>query len=198
MKKIEYVYRELLHQAIEKNNRRFTQSELSKILKLSLSTVNYAIKALVKMNAVEVKPRQCILIDPMKALYHWASIRNVEKDIIYSARIELPARKIESCMPEKTVLAAYSAYKFRYDDVPADYSEVYVYAMDKESIQKRFPSSAAQKLPNVYVLKGDRFMHRYGPVATAAQTFVDLWNIKTWYAKEFLLALEKRIHGILE
>ena len=33
---------------------------------------------------------------------------------------------------------------------------------------------------------------------TVAQIFVDLWNLKEWYAKDFLKAMEKKINGLLE
>jgi len=34
--------------------------------------------------------------------------------------------------------------------------------------------------------------------ATIAQIFVDLWNLKEWYAKDFLKAMEAKLNGILE
>ena len=46
MKKIELVYNKILEEAIEKKNYRLTQKALSKELKISLSTVNYALKPL--------------------------------------------------------------------------------------------------------------------------------------------------------
>lgn|GEM_PF-6717776 len=33
--------------------------------------------------------------------------------------------------------------------------------------------------------------------APLAQVFVDLWNIPTWYAREFMLAVRDKIDGIL-
>ena len=51
------------------------------------------------------------------------------------------------------------------------------------------------------MLKKDTFLDRYGKTTTIAQTFVDLWNIKSWYAKEFVTALGKKLgelYGILE
>ena len=194
MKKIELVYREILYQCIEKNNKTLTQSGLSKNLGISLSTVNLALKPLVKMNSVNVKLRSFDIIDIKKILYYWASIRNIEKDVIYKTRVEKPVRKIESEMPNNVVYGAYSAYKFKFKDVPADYSEVYIYG--DESIKKRFPSNINH--PNLLVLKKDNIIEKYGKTTTIAQTFVDLWNIKEWYAKDFLNALEKRLNGILE
>jgi|SRR3989344_5354205 len=192
MKKIEFVYREMLDNVLEKKNNTLTQSELSKRLKVSLSTVNHALKPLIKMNSVEIRQRCFNIIDAKKILYHWASIRNLEKDIIYSTRVELPVQEIEKNMPQDIVYAAYSGYRFRFKDAPSDYSEVYVYG--DESLEKRFKKNNSP--PNLFILKKDEFMK--GNVASLSQLFVDLWNIKAWYAKDFLKALEVKINGLLE
>lgn len=184
MTKAESVYREILYQAMEKNNRTLTQSYLAKALKLSLSTVNLAVKHLVKMNAVRVKNRSFDVIDVKKILYYWASVRNLEKDIIYQTRVDKEIRKIESEMPPDTVYTAYSGYRFMFKDAAADYSEVYVYCDDLAEIKKRFPPNNNQ--PNMFVLKNKP------EKLTIAQLFVDLWNLKEWYAKDFLKELEDK------
>jgi len=194
MKKIEYVYREILYNAIEKKNRRLTQLELARTLKISLSTVNHAIKHLKKMQAVETRTRSFVVLDPKKVLYYWASIRDLDKDIIFQTRVEKPILQIEKEMPDSIVYGAYTAYKFIFNDVPADYSEVYIYG--QEDIKDRFPKS--DNNPNLFVLKKDSSIQKYGKATTIAQTFVDLWNIKTWYANEFLKIMEERIDAILE
>lgn len=194
MKKIEFVFEEILYQVLEKRKNKLTQIYLAKELGISLSTVNLALRYLRRMNAVDIGLRSFTVIDPKKILFYWASIRNLEKDIIYKTRIELPVRKIESNMPHGITFGAYSAYKFRFKDVPADYSEVYVYA--EKDIEERFPYSKNE--PNLFVLKKDENLKRYGELTTIARTFVDLWNIPTWYAKDFLKELEARIDGILE
>lgn len=184
----------MLYQFMEKKKYNFTQSELSKNLMISLSTVNLALKPLVKMNSVDIRLRGFRIIDLKKILYYWASIRNFEKDIIYKTRVNKPVTQIESEMPNNIVYGAYSAYKFKFKDVPADYSEVYVYG--DEEIEKRFPKNINS--PNLFVLKKDNAIDKYGKSSTTAQLFADLWNLKEWYAKEFLKALEKRLNGILE
>jgi len=195
MKKNELVYREILYQAIERKNRRLSQMYLSKELKMSLSTVNLSLKQLRKMNSVEVKARGFVVKDARKILYYWASERELEKDIVYKTRVEKPVRRIESEMPPGTIFTSFSGYKYTFKDVPADYSEVYVYGDEKE-MRKRFPAN--NKTPNLFVLSKDSIIDRYGKKATVAQIFVDLWNQKEWYAKDFLKALEARLSGILE
>jgi len=192
MKRIEEVYRELLFESMEKNNKTLTQSYLAEALNLSLSIVNLALKPLKRMNAVKIKKRSFDIIDKKKILYYWASIRNLEKDITYMTRIEKKVRKIESEMPSDVVYGAYSAYKLGFKDVPADYSEVYIYSNNLDEIKKRFPSKKG--VSNLFVLKKDRNMKKM----TIAQLFVDLWNLREWYAKDFLNALEVKIHGFLE
>ena len=122
MKRAEEVYREILFQSMEKKNNSLTQSYLAKALGMSLSVVNLALKPLRSMNAIKIKQRSFDIIDKKKILYYWASIRNLEKNIIYKTRVEKPVRKIESEMPNDIVYAGYSAYKFKFKDVPADYS----------------------------------------------------------------------------
>ncbi len=194
MKRAETVYREILYRAIESKNRTLTQADLARKLNISLSIVNAAIKNLERIGAVEIRLRSFHVIDIKKILYYWASIRNLQKDIIYQTRIEKPVVDIEKSMPDSIVFGAYTAYKFQFKDVPADYSEVYVYG--DESLKERFPEN--ENIPNLFVLKKDTRIEDYGKTTTVANTFIDLWNLKAWYAKEFIKEMEKRLYGILE
>ena len=189
MKKIELVYREILYQAMEKRNRKLTQAGLAKSLHISLSTVNHAMKPLKSMGAVRIRLRNFEVVDIRKILFYWASIRNLEKDIIYKTRAEGSASDMEKRMPGGIAFGAYSAYKFMFKNMPADYSEVYVYANDLEEIKKRFPEN--KNVPNLFVLKWE------ADKMTIANIFVDLWNLKEWYAKEFLKELEGRISKVV-
>lgn len=185
MKKTELVYRQLLYEALEQQNRSLTQAGLARALGLSLSTVHHALQPLRTMGAVRIRQRSCEIVNPKKLLYYWASIRHLERDIIYQTRVSRPVDEIEKAMPGTVLFAAYSAYKFRFRSVPADYSEVYVYSSDLTELQKRFPPAAGP--PNLMVLKKD--VDRM----TLGHLFVDLWNLKEWYAREFLQELEARL-----
>ena len=196
MKKIELVLKEVLFQALENKNRKLTQAYLAKRLSLSLSVVNYALKPLAAMGAIKINTRSFIVLEPKKILYYWASRRNLKKDIIYSTRVELPVKKIEKELPGGVVFGIYLGYKFMFNDVPADYSEVYVYADDIKEIQRRFPKKQG-KPENLFVLKKDDVIE-YKKTGKIPQLFVDLWNTEEWYAKEFLKELEVRIDGLLE
>lgn len=196
MRKVEFIYRELLFQALEKKALSFTQRDLSSKLNISLSNVNHALQPLRRMNAIKITPRNFSIVNARKILFYWASIRNLQKDIIYSTRAELPIREIEKNMPDNAIFTAYSAYKFKFRDAPADYSEVYVYDSEPEEMKRRFPPF--NKNPNLFVLEKDALMEKYGKTAGIAQLFVDLWNLHEWYARDFLKSLEERINAILE
>ncbi len=189
MKRTEEVYREILYQA-EKGNNLLTQKAISDKLKISLSNVSNAIAPLRRMNAVKVKKMCFHIINQRKILYHWSSIRNLTKDIIYSTRAEKSIVDIEKSMPDSVVFTAYSGYRLRFGDAPADYTEVYIYSDDIAELKKRFPVS--KNIPNIFVLKKDKNIDKYGKIATNSNIFVDLWNLPEWYAQEFIKAMEQK------
>ena len=93
------------------------------------------------------------------------------------------------------IFTAYSGYRMCFREVPAAYSEVFVYADEEtlKEIKRRFPEKKGP--PNLFVLKADRRLKGIakGDVAPPVQLFADLWNLREWYAKEFVNALLKRI-----
>ncbi len=190
MKKLELVYNEIFYSLFKENKEKFTQLELAKKLRISLSTVNNALKPLRRINAIRVSLRSFILVNKRKILLYWASIRNLEKDIIYKTRVE-NIIDAEKNMPPHVIFTAYSGYKFNFKNTPADYSELYVYSNDLEEIKRRFPEKKGPE--NLFILKFDNKL-KLNP----ALLFVDLWNLREWYAKDFLKALEGKINGILE
>ncbi|MBU1204662.1 MAG: HTH domain-containing protein [Nanoarchaeota archaeon] len=193
MKKTEIIYREILFDAIESKKNRFTQLELSKKLNVSLSTVNNALKPLDKIGGISIEKRFFSIRDIEKILIFWATKRNLDKDIIYKTNINLSIQDIEKNLPSEIIYTAYSAYKFRFDDVPADYSEVIIYSNKLDEIKARFPLKKGHE--NLVVLNQDKEMNRLSRnnIAPSLQIYVDLWNLGTWYAKEFLKALEQKI-----
>jgi len=144
-----------------------------------------------KMNAIKVNPRNFKIVNAKKILYYWACIRNIKKDVVYKTRSNDSIINIEKNMPNDVVYAAYTAYKFKFKDTPSDYSSVYVYSNNIKEIKRRFPQK--NNIPNIFVLKEDININKYGKTSTTANIFVDLWNIEDWYAKEFLMAMEKHI-----
>ena len=195
MKKIEIIWRELLNSVLENKVRRFEQKALAQKFGFSTSTVFQALKVPRQMGAVRVTGRYFVLEDPEKLLYHWASARNVESDILASLKVEEPILKIEAKMPPKVIFGAYSAARMILTTPPADYDKIYIYSNDIEKIKERFEIKKGNA--NLFVLKSDRFLLDYGQTTTLAQTFVDLWNLKDWYAKEYIKAIKEKIDAIL-
>ncbi len=185
MKKLELVFLELF-----KGLR--TQKEIAVKLGISLSTVNNALEPLERIGAIEKRKFGFKLVDREKALFFWASARNLEKDIVFRTRAELNVTEIEKNLPSETVFTAFTAFRLKFKEAPADYSEVYIYA-DEEGlaeIRKRFPQRAGP--PNLIVLKKtEKF--REQKIVPDELLFVDLWNLKEWYAKEFLNALKQKM-----
>lgn len=171
----------------------FTQKALAQKYGFSLSTVFNALKIPRQSGAIKVMGRGFEVRDLEKFLYLWATFRNLKKDVVYQTAISKPIPQIEGEMPPGIVFGAFSAYTRKYHEAPADYDKVYVYAQaeDLEETKKRFP--AQKGYVNLVVLRADAWLKSFGNITPDPQTFVDLWNISEWYAKDFLLALEQRI-----
>ncbi|MFP4116771.1 MAG: hypothetical protein ACLFQ8_02400 [Candidatus Aenigmatarchaeota archaeon] len=192
MKKIERVYRELLFRFLEEDNRELTQKHLSDRCEVAIGTVNYALGPLESMNAIEKRRRSFLVLDPKKILLHWTSVRNLRKDVVYKTHSDKDVRKVEQEMPS-CFFTAYSGYKFRHGEPPAGYSEVWVYG-DVERVRERFPEEKGKE--NVFVLEIDEHLEKFEEIPLG-QLYVDLWNLDTWYASEFVESLEEIINGVL-
>jgi hypothetical protein len=187
-KKTEWVYREILYQALEQKQRRLTQSALAKRCGVSIGLVNKALAPLADINAIEKKPRGFIIISPKKAMLHWAGIRHLRKDMAYQTHAAKSAAQIEKEMPP-CIFTCYSGFNIKFGHAPADYGEVFVYA-DPAIVMERFPPAAGKT--NVIALKTDAHISNFKTVPLG-QMFVDLWNAGTWYAEEFLKVLETEL-----
>lgn len=193
MTKKEIIWREIAEKAAKKEQFEFTQTDLAKKFGFSLSTVFNALKIPRQNGAVEVKGRGFKVIDLEKFLYIWATQRNLEKEIIYQTRVPKNPLEIEGEMPDGIIFGAFSAYGKKYNDHPADYDKVYVYAnlLALQEIKKRFPKAGGYA--NLFVLKSDPMLKQYGKVVPDTQIFVDLWNLKDWYAKDYLNSLKTKM-----
>ena len=192
MTKKEIIWREILFQAIENEKSDFTQKELAHKYGFSLSTVFNAVKMPRQVNAIEGK-RGLRIRDLEKFLYLWATFRNIKKDIIYQTAVKKDVFEIEGSMPPSVIFAAYSAFLKKHKTAPADYDKVYVYspAAKVPELKKRFPPQKGYQ--NLIVLKADPWLKNFGATTPDCQTFVDLWNLPEWYAKDFLSALREKI-----
>lgn len=193
MLKKELIWREILFQAIERRKFEFTQKDLAEKFGFSLSTVFNALKVPRESGAIKVTGKNFSVIDAEKFLYIWATQRNIEKEIIYKTYVSESVAQIEGRMPAGIIFGGPSAYVLKYNDAPADYAKVYVYAKENnlEEIKKRFPEKKGEA--NLFVIKSDQYLEKLGNIAPDVQNFVDLWNMNDWYAKDFLNALKNKL-----
>lgn len=196
MKKIEFIWRHILYQTIEKRLIRFQQQELAARFAISSSTVHAALSPLRRLGGVSVNGRGFEVIDYEKILYHWANHRDLTADLTHAMRVNLPITAIESGLPYATTPTAFTAVRERFDEPPADYDKVYCYTDDPDNVQKRFEKEQTRGTPNLYLLKPDPFLSTY-PTIPLAQVFADVWNLSDWYAKDFVRQIKEAIDGLL-
>jgi predicted transcriptional regulator len=195
MKKKEIIIREILIQSFQSPEKRITQLELAKRLNVSLSTVNHAVGSLVSVGAIEIKRNGIKIIDKKKAILYLATIRNLKKDIIYQTYVPTSVSEIEKSMPEGVLYTMFSAYKFRFNEVPADYSEVYVYCDDNTLKEMKSRFKPMKGPSNLIALRVDDRLKELSEnsLVPLVQIYIDLWNAREWYAKDFLDSLEDKL-----
>lgn len=195
MKKIEFIWRELLERTIEKGNNTFKIIELAKKFNLSTSVVYHSLQPLKELNIIKVGKSRSELIDWERLLFFWATKRSLKKDIVYQTYSCLPVLEREGLMPANVIPTAYTAFRFYFKKTPADYDTCYFYSNDLTEIKKRFPEIKGE--PNVFILKPDPYLLKAKRIALP-QIYVDLWNLPQWYAKDFqealLLEIRKKLN----
>lgn len=196
MKKIEFIWRHVLYETIEKRVTSFRQQELAAYFGISSSTVNAAIAPLRRLGALEVGGRGFAVTDYEKILYHWANHRRLTADIARQLHVRMPVREIESQLMPGTIPTAYTAYIERLGPPPADYDKVYCYTRDALAVVTRFSAETVKGSANLFLLTPDPNLDSY-PTLPLAQLFVDLWNLSDWYAKDFVRSVKEHIDGLL-
>lgn len=198
MKKIETIWHDILNEALSKGIFKRTQQEIAEKLGFSLSTVSHALNIPTQIGAIRKESKFFVLEDFKKLLYYWASVRNLARDVVYTTYIDLPVLEIEGQALPDSVYAGYSAARHMLSSPPADYANVYFYVKREHlaQFQGRFPLNR-ETAPNVFALSLPDTLAHTKEGTTLVQTFVDVWNLKDWYAKDFLRALEGKIDGLL-
>ncbi len=190
-----------------KGTKTLTQAGVSKTSGISVSAVNRLAKELNSLSIIDVGRREFKIMDFERLLVFWATHRRLQRDIVYSTRVDMDIGKIEGSMPVGIAFTAFTDYKLIVGEPPADYSEVYVYSTEKalDTIIGRFPPKKGIK--NLFIIKTDRRLagmierkELKKDCVGIPQMFVDLWNIRAWYAREFTNRLIYRLreNGILE
>lgn len=192
MLKKEIIWREILNNALT-GVYGGTQKEIAQKYRFSLSTVFNALNVPRQIGAISSGGKGFKVINTEKLLYLWATLRNLKKDIIYQTNVSKSIREIEGEMPPEALFGAFSAFKMRYKEIPADYDKIYIY-IEKENLDKiknRFPENKGYN--NIVVLTADPWLKNFGETIPDCQTFVDLWNLTEWYAKDYWEALKQKI-----
>ncbi len=177
MKKIDRIYREILHRHYTTGARFFNQKEIARVCGLSLGTVNPVVTKLEQIGVLERKPLGFRLIDARRLLVYWAATRDLSKDIVYTTFSPSRISEIEQVLSTMGCLTAYSAYKWFMKRMPVDYTQVFVYA-SPETVSQTFKPSPRRKR-NIIVLASDEHLlrlseHGYVPLV---QAYVDLWQL---------------------
>lgn len=199
MKKIETIWHRLLWEALENKVYKHTQINLARHFRYSLSTVNLAVKKLSQIGAVRIEGKFFVVTDFKKILFYWATHRKLDNDVIYKTSLDLPVSEIEGLIPPTAIFAGFSAARRLLTESPSDYSKVFFYLDQKDLVlaQKRFPQNNKRAQNNIFILKSYPGQIKYGQLTTLPQTFVDIWGLPDWYAKDFIAALEEKIDGLL-
>lgn len=196
MKKIETVWCQLLFDALERRQPVFQQQELAKRLRLSISTVAHALKDLRQMGAVRIGGNGGQVEDAEKLLMHWASHRNLAADIRWQLSCDQPVQEVEGLLPPGSILGGYSAVRHWYGEAPADYATVNVYHPQPDILKERLAGMRPGSTKVVGLQLDSRLPLR--PETTSiAHTFVDLWNLTDWMAKDFVRRVKGEIDGLL-
>lgn len=198
VKKIETIWHYLLLCALNDGVFRHTQQDLARRFGISLSTVHHALGIPTAIGAVRKESKFFVLSDAIKLLYYWANVRNLKRRIIYQTHVNARVQDREGLALPTSIFACYTAGKLILCEAPADYTAVYFYDEQKnlKQTQERYPHNT-RKPPNVFILEKTQYMASYGQFTTLPLTFVDIWNLPDWYAKNFTKALEEKIHALL-
>lgn len=196
MKKIETVWCQLLFDALENHQNRFQQQRLAKKLKMSVSTVNHGLKDLRRMGAVAIGGGGGSVIDAEKILMHWANHRGLTGDTVSTIKLDGPVQEIEGLLPPGSILGGYSAVRHWYGEAPTDYSTAFAYHLEPNKIVERFTNQPAGNT-NLVVLKLPPTLPIRPETTTLAHTFVDLWNLTDWMAKDFVRRVKAEIDELL-
>ena len=198
MGKAEILYRQIAYELLDAGGKNeFTQIGLARKFGFSTSTVSNALMPLEGIGAVQVGRSGFRVTDAEKLLLYWASTRTLSKDVAMRLYVKAPASEIERSLPPGIVFTAYTGFRRRFGEAPADYGEVYAYAGEKEIREsvKRLSARPAEENANLVFLRHDEFLDGISSksVAPTGVLFVDLWNLRQWYARDFVNALKRRL-----
>ncbi|MBI2631837.1 hypothetical protein HYW75_02440 [Candidatus Pacearchaeota archaeon] len=189
MKKTDRIYREILNGVLEKKEY-FTQLELSKKCKVSISLVNKVLKKFETSGAVEIFPMRFKIIDSSKIIFDWATKRNLQKDISEKYSIDMSILEIEKSLP--FILTAYSAWRILNKTIPFEYSKVYAYVPKKDRdlfqiwLQDKPKGRGRDNLFIIFTDDEHLIKNSNKKVAPIPQIFVDIYSLSGIESKYFI------------
>lgn len=196
MKKIETVWCQLLFDVLERHMSHFQQQELAAKLRISTSTVHHALEKLRQMGAVRIGGDGGAVVDAEKILMHWANHRNLARDVTTTRTLNHSVLEVEGLLPQGSILGGYSAVRSWYGEAPADYTKVYVYHANIQEVLRRFEGHK-EGGTTLYVLTLVSTIPTRTETTSLAHTFVDLWNMTDWMAKDFVRRVKEDIDRVL-
>jgi hypothetical protein len=198
LNKTEKLWRHLLVEAIEHDNRRSSITELSVRFGLAVSTVHRALVVPREMGSLDTVRSGLDLRDPMRLLLHWAGTRRLAHDHPFKAHTGLAVGEIQDRLPATgyrlpaiAVPTGAAAFARRFRNDVADYSTVYCYHPDPPAVMEAMPDELGE--PDLVILEPDPFLADYGEIASIPQTHVDLFTTSGWQAQRFLHAMNERL-----
>jgi hypothetical protein len=205
MKNSEIIIRELLYSSIEERVLNFQQKQLSSKFNLAIGTIHNILKPLRNINAIEVGGRGFKIINVKKLLYYWACHRSFEKDVMKKYQIDTGVKYRSAICPSSVIIGGYEHLASSLGYSPADYDVAIWYIMDTKEIpeiESRLSPLNPDAKPknqyyNTFILQADSNLFRYKTIPIA-QSFVDIFNRKEWYTKDYIKAFEQKYEAILE
>ncbi len=191
LNKTEILWRHLLVEALERDNRRTSVTELSERFEFAPSTVHRALVVPREMGSLDRVRSGLVLRDPMRLLLHWAGSRRLAHDRPYKIHTGLEVGEIQDRLPVGAVPTGAAAYARRFRNEVADYSAVYCYHADPSVLGESFPDEFGE--PDLIIIEPDPFLRDYGEIASVPQTYVDLFVTAGWQAQRFLHAMIERL-----
>ena len=170
---------------------KLTQKEIASALKCSLNTVNYSLKPLLRMGAIEKLRRGFRTVDPIKIMIHMANVYKLVWNYFY---VRENVDEIEKLLPPG-LYTAFSGAKIYHGINPSDYDKVFFFGNCRE-VFRRFEG---KKFEDSIYIKNNVFCSSIPPYLKEVretplfQIFVDLWNLPYWYAKEFSKKVYEKI-----
>lgn len=193
MKKWERTLRQMLYQYFEEDQRFMSQAKIAKECEVSLGSVNFVVKKMNRLGAVEIKPQGFRISDVSRILLYWANNRDIHQDVSGEISTSTIVEEIEKHIPSGCAITCFSAFKSKFGKTFHLYRQVYVYA-DFERIKKMFEARTG---PNrITVLRPDQHLLKLtqNKIVPFAQMYVDLWQIGN-LGKRYISDLNVRIRS---